>query len=182
MKFTLVLLIHLRFVSKQRERIRYCLATSQVWQDKRSSNVVLYRRGNIAPAWNTVSRPVVPWGAMANQFTLSQPGEANYAHHINTGSPLIFRPSYGPGKWAAAHNGHRDKVVVQLFSSRITTVPFRSLALNSYIPGILCGPLRDAYIWHTDKSRWNDKNTSQLCSTYYVICVYKEHFSDLLSF
>ena len=64
-----------------------------------------------------------------------------------------------PSKWAAAavHNGHRDKVVVQLFSSRITTVPFRSLALNSYIPGILCGPLRDAYIWHTDKSRWNDK-------------------------
>ena len=140
---------------------RCCLAISQVWQDKRSSNVVLSRRGNIAPAWNTVSRPVVPWGAMANQFTLSQPGEANYAHHINTGSPLIFRPSYGPGKWAAAHNGHRDKVVVQLFSSRITTVPFRSLALNSYIPGILCGPLRDAYIWHTDKSRWNDKNCCQ---------------------
>ena len=32
-------------------------------------------------------------------------------------------------------------------------MPFRSLALNSYIPGILCGPLRDAYIWHgTDKA------------------------------
>ena len=67
-----------------------CLSTSQVLQDKRSSNVVLSQRGNIAPAWNTVSRPVVPWGAggaMADQFTLSQPGEADYAHHITTGPP-----------------------------------------------------------------------------------------------
>ena len=149
------------FKAERENKVLSCNFTSVTRQTKQQRCPLPARRGNIAPAWNTVSRPVVPWGAMANQFTLSQPGEANYAHHINTGSPLIFRPSYGPGKWAAAHNGHRDKVVVQLFSSRITTVPFRSLALNSYIPGILCGPLRDAYIWHTDKSRWNDKNCCQ---------------------
>ena len=70
--------------------LKIVLSTSQVLQDKRSSNVVLSQRGNIAPAWNTVSRSVAPWGAggaMADQFTLSQPGEADYAHHINTGTP-----------------------------------------------------------------------------------------------
>ena len=34
---------------------------------------------------------------MSDQFTLSQPGEADYAHHINTGTPGISmdnRPAY----------------------------------------------------------------------------------------
>ena len=32
------------------------------------------------------------------QLTLSQPGGADYAHHINTGPLQIFRTSYGPAK------------------------------------------------------------------------------------
>ena len=53
----------------------------------------------------TPCRPVVPGGAggtmappdfFADQLTLSQPGGADYAHHITYWHPRIFRPSYGP--------------------------------------------------------------------------------------
>ena len=43
--------------------------------------------------------PGVPWHPqiLADQLTLSQPGGADYAHHIMYyWHPRIFRPSYGP--------------------------------------------------------------------------------------
>ena len=41
-------------------------------------------------------RPVVPDPQiLADQLILSQPGGADYAHHITTGT-LIIRPTYGP--------------------------------------------------------------------------------------
>ena len=43
----------------------------------------------------------LPWHThiLTDQLTLTQSREADYAHHINTGYPRIFRPSYGPAKY-----------------------------------------------------------------------------------
>ena len=49
----------------------------------------------------------VPWHPqiLVDQFTLSQPRVADYAHHnTNAPPPRILRPSYGPVGWASAYD------------------------------------------------------------------------------
>ena len=54
--------------------------------------------------WIRGCPPRPPPHDIGKSVTLSQPGGADYSHHITNGTPRILRPSYGPegGRFVAA--------------------------------------------------------------------------------